>query len=192
MVKPLEQLGATESAHVLTLVRSLFDSLKDIDSEFFIDVSKEVRVNEDGEITVEKISAVLSSVRDFMNAVDASKAMKAALENIKNCLKSADTRISFVAFSEQMKALLLADCVAFHVAALEANLGKHGFDAAYTRLVRDSRVTKPKLAKIATQFVARTPTSMTKPQILQRIHAHHKGVLDLEKKNQWQHGKSAA
>lgn len=188
----MDQLGATESAKTLNLLSSLFDDLKDIEAEAFVEKSKVVRASGDQGLTVGAVIAVLSSIGSFMKVVGASAPKKAAIEDIKNCLRQVEREMSFVAFSHQIKAMLLIYVVEFHLEALEKSLGKPSFDAAYAALESDARVTKPKLVEITTRFVSRTGKSAAKRQMLQRIYARHASIVDVAKKNEWQRGKSAA
>lgn len=188
----MEQLGAADSAKTLKLLSSLFDDLKDIEAEEFVQKSKAIRASRDQGPTIGEVNAVLSSIQGFMQVVGASATKKTAIQNVKNSLGQVEREMSFVAFSHEIKAILLVDVVEFHLQALQTTLGTPSFDAAYAALERDSRVTAPKLAEITTRFVSRTGKSAPKKQMLQRIYAHHAGLVDLAKKNEWQRGKSAA
>jgi hypothetical protein len=192
LVQPLERLGATESAKTLNLLCSLFNDLKDIEAEAFIEKSKAIRASGDQGLTVAAVNTALTSLLEFMKAVSASATKKTCIGNIKNCFQHAEKEISFLAFSNEIKAALLVDVVKFHLEALETSLGTPGFDAAYTALEKDARVTGAKLAEITTRFVSWTGKSSRKPQMLQRIYARHASIVDLAKKNEWQRGKSAA
>jgi hypothetical protein len=192
MTQPLDSLGATDSAKILNLLCCLFSDLRDIEDEAFAEKSKAIRASGDQDPTVGTVSDVLSSVHEFMQSVGASAPKKAIIENAKNCLRHVESVMSFAAFAHQIKAALLIDVVEFHLKALETSLGTSGFDAAYSALERDARVTGPKLAEIATRFVSRTGKSAPKRQMLQRIYARHASIVDLAKKNEWQRGKSAA
>jgi hypothetical protein len=192
MITPLARLGATDSVKALNLLCSLFDDLKDIEVDAFIEKSKAIRASGDQGPTVGAIGEVLTSVSEFMRSVGASTPKKALIEIVKNCLMHAESVMSFAAFSHQIKTALLIDVVEFHLKALETSLGTPDFDAAYSALERDARVTGPKLAEIATRFVSRTGKSAPKRQMLQRIYARHASIVDIAKKNEWQRGKSAA
>lgn len=142
------------------------------------------------------LGQVANSLSATVNFAKASGATKARIEGLMlalACLPVARLEsTAFEDFAEAMKLALKVDVVALHLSALEANLGKPGFDIVYAAMEKDRRVKAAEVAAIASKFVSQTSPSAPKRRTLQRIYARHVSLLDSENKSEWQKGKSAA
>jgi hypothetical protein len=192
LIQPMERLGATESATTLKLLCSLFDELKDIDSEAFSEKAAEICVSSEQGLTTNQVRDILNAAFSFMTAVSASKAKKEKVQAAIRCFENVSGETSFAFFAKEIKSKLLIDVVKLHLDLLETHLGEPEFDGVFAALENDHRVNKAKLAEIASLFVARAGKSMSKSQMLKRIYARHANLVDLAKKNEWQRGRSAA
>ncbi len=76
-----------------------------------------------------------------------------------------------------------------YIRELEEALGTDGFAAVYVKVAQLSR---EQVNEIASGFVSRTPKSATKSKSLGRIQQRHNDIVNMERKNAWQRGKSAA